>query len=233
MRRRRARVCAPLLSLASVAAAVASCGSESAARADDASVVRDPNAPTTLPITDGANAVPAPATISYLQYGVAFTAELATAGAFCEDTQLDCILGSGGGIAVRVGWRNAGDWYIGGAYELSKQDPTKLMQLAILQQVRAEARRYFLRGNATQPFVAVAAGLAGYGNEWSISTFGPMGFVGAGLEWQVQNGPIVGVTLGYRPLFLQKFTDATGRDHGPGVAHIFGMELALEAREPL
>ncbi len=186
-----------------------------------------------LPVGDPAGTVPPPARLAYLQYGVAFTAELATGGAFCEDPQLDCILGSGGGIAGRAGWRGSGDWYFGGAYELSKQDPTKLYRLAILQQLRFEARRYWLHGKETQPVLALGIGLAGYGNEWGISTGGPVGFIGVGVESQVQNGPVLGFTIGYRPLFLVRFADETGHTHGPGIAHMFGIELALEARDPL
>ena len=186
-----------------------------------------------LPMGDLSAAGPPPARLAYLQYGVAFTAELATGGAFCEDPQLDCILGSGGGIAGRAGWRGSGDWYFGGAYELSKQDPTKLYRLAILQQLRFEARRYWFHGKDTQPVLALGAGLAGYGNEWGIATGGPVGFVGVGVESQVQNGPVLGFTVGYRPLFLVRFADETGHSHGPGFAHMFGIELALEARDPL
>ena len=178
-------------------------------------------------------AVPPPAKMTYLQYGIAFTAEFATGGVFCGDPQLDCILGSGGGIAGRFGWRSAGDWYLGGAYELSKQDPTKLYRLAILQQLRAEARHYWYRGKDTQPLVAMGAGLAGYGNEWSIATFGPTAFVGVGVESQLADGPVLGFLLGYRPIYLQKFSDTNNTSHGPGFAHMIAIDITLEARDPI
>ena len=170
---------------------------------------------------------------SYLQYGVAFAVEIATSGAFCEDPQLNCILGSGGGIAGRAGLRTGSDWYFGGAYELTSQDPTKLYRLAILQQVRAEARRYWFRGLDTQPFIAAGLGVAGYGNEWSVSTWGVSGFVGVGVESQSKSGPVIAATVGYRPLYLQSFLDTNGQSHGPGIAHMIALEVSLEAREPL
>jgi len=211
-----------------------------AASAEPPSVTVDPNA-AALPSSDFTGAVPPPPRITYLQYGVAFTAELATGlSAFCDDPQLDCILGSGGGIAGRVGWRNAGNWYLGGAYELTKQDPTKLMRLALLQQLRFEARRYDIfdfiyptRGYATQPVLVVSGGLAGYGNEFSITTWGGTAYAGLGVESQVQNGPIIAVTIGWRSLFLQRFTDTIGHDHGPGLANLIAIEVSLEARDAL
>jgi hypothetical protein len=55
-----------------------------------------------------------------IQYGVAFTVEdVAEPGPVCSDAGVPCILGSGGGIAARVGVRPVEDWYIGGAYEFS------------------------------------------------------------------------------------------------------------------
>jgi hypothetical protein len=175
--------------------------------------------------------VPPAPRLRYLQTGVAFTAELAAGGAFCDDPQLNCILGSGGGIAGRVGVR-AADWYWGGALEISKQDPTKLYRLAILKQVRFEARRYWLRGKDTQPLLALGAGLAGYGNEADFSTWGPGAFIGGGVESQVSDGPVIGFILGYRPLYLFRFDDTTGNSHGPGFAHMLALELTLEGRDP-
>ena len=179
-----------------------------------------------------AASAPPPARMTYLQYGIAFTAEFATGGAFCDDPQLNCILGSGGGIAGRIGWRSAGDWYFGGAYELSKQDPTKLYRLAILQQLRAEARHYWWRGKDTQPLVAMGAGLAGYGNEWGIATWGPTAFAGAGVESQLADGPVLGFIIGYRPIYFWRFDDTNQQSHGPGFAHMLGIDITLEARDP-
>jgi hypothetical protein len=241
-----------------LACAIASCAFSTAARADEPKAAPTPRddastrarpptvngaGTTTLALDDNltppdvevpvAGAVLPPPQLTYVQFGVAFTAEFATEGTFCEDAQLNCILGPGGGIAGRVGWRGAGDWYFGGAYELSKQDPTKLFRLAILQQLRAEARRYFWHGLDTQPVIVVGAGLAGYGNEWAITTWGPCGFVGVGVETQSKSGPVIGMTLGYRPIYLQEFKDSSGQSHGPGIAHMVALELSLEAREPL
>ena len=176
-----------------------------------------------------------PSKTTFLQYGVAFTAEFATPGSFCRDPQLDCVLGSGGGIAGRAGWRSAGPWYFGGAYELSKQDPTKLYQLAILQQLRGEVRYYIDTGRDIEPFASAGVGLAGYGNEWAISTWGPEAFAALGLEVQTSSGPLIGFAVGYRPIWLQQLTVSSGGDQsrGPGFAHMIGIDLTLEARDPL
>jgi hypothetical protein len=179
---------------------------------------------------------PPPAKGAFIQYGVAFTGEvMASHGPVCtDDPGTPCILGSGGGIAGRVGWRSAAaEWYFGGAYELSKHDPNKLYRLAILQQLRAEARRYFASGRDTQPFVMLGAGVAGYGNEWSIGTWGPTAFFGGGVEIQLKGGPLVNITLGYRPLYLKAFVDSSTLSHDAGIAHFVGFEVAVEARDLL
>jgi hypothetical protein len=83
---------------------------------------------------------PPPTTIVYFQYGVALAAEIVSSpGPICDTPAAPCILGPGGGIAVRAGFRGAGPIYLGGAYELTKQDPSKLYRIALLQRVRAEA----------------------------------------------------------------------------------------------
>ena len=108
-------------------------------------------------------------------------------------SRVPCILGPGGGVAVRVGWRGTGALYFGGAYELSKQDPNKLLRLAILQQARAEGRYYFVSGRDTEPYLSAGSGVAGYGNEWGVDTWGPAAFVGLGVETQITRRTVVGV----------------------------------------
>jgi hypothetical protein len=185
-------------------------------------------------LLDLQNAPPPPTTVVFLQYGVALTAEVvAAAGPICDNTGVPCILGPGGGVAVRVGRRSAGALYFGGAYELSKQDPNKLLRLAILQQARAESRYYFVSGRLTEPYLAAGLGVAGYGNEWGIDTWGPAGFLGFGIETQVTRRTVVGVALAYRLLYFQRFRDTTGADRSAGVAQMFGLDFVLEQRDPI
>jgi hypothetical protein len=175
---------------------------------------------------------PPPQAIRYLQYGVAFTVEFAAAtGNFCVDPALDCVLGSGGGIAGHLGWRGAGRWYTGLALEISKQDPTKLLRLAFLKQVRFEARYYLDVSKDTQPFLAGGIGFAGYGDEWAISTFGPAAFLGGGIETQVSSNAVVSIALGYRPMFLSDLS-LPGVSANAGFAHMLALELAVEGKDP-
>lgn len=180
---------------------------------------------------------PLPPKLTYLQYGVAVVAEFAAdTTPFCidPDPSSNCVLGSGGGVAMRAGWRSAGHWYFGGAYELTKQDPSQLYRLAILQQLRGEARYYLENKLDVTPFAAVGLGVAGYGNEWSIATWGPAGLVGGGAEIQFESGPVLGVALGWRPLFLKSFEVSAGDgQRGPGFAHMVALEITLEVRDPL
>jgi hypothetical protein len=141
-------------------------------------------------------------------------------------------LGSGAGVAIRVGLRTAGPWYFGGAYELSKQDPDKLYRLAILQQLRFEARYYIDTGRDVQPVFIGSAGVTGYGNEWGVDTFGPLVSIGAGAEAQISRTTVVGVYLAYRAMYLKGFNDPTHTDRSAGVAQLLALEFDLGARDP-
>jgi hypothetical protein len=178
--------------------------------------------------------VPPPTGNTFAQYGVAFTTEVvATPGRMCSSPMNPCILGSGGGIVFpRIGWRDAGPWYIGGAYELSKQDANTLYRLAILQQLRGEARYYFLSGQILTPFVGASAGVAGYGDEWALDTFGPEGAVTLGVEAQVSRGTVVGLALNYRAMYFHPFVDSSGAARDGSVAQLWGLDIQLEVRDP-
>ncbi|AKV03057.1 hypothetical protein AKJ09_09720 [Labilithrix luteola] len=190
--------------------------------------------PISRTIQDFERAPPPPTNVVYLQYGVAFTAEvLSSAGAICSNTTVPCILGTGGGITIRAGWRGTGSLYIGGAYALSKQDPNKLLRLAILQQARAEGRYYLMTGRDTEPYLMLGLGVAGYGNEWSVDTYGPAASLGAGIEAQVTRRTVVGVAVGYRVLHFNSFTDTSGADREAGIAQFVGLDLVLEQRDPI
>ena len=174
---------------------------------------------------------PPPSHLVYFQYGVAFNSEsVLSAGGICNAAGTPCILGSGGGITIRGGWRNSGSLYFGFAYELTKQDPNKLYRIALLQQARAEGRYYFTTARVTEPYLSGSLGLSGYGNQWSIDTWGPGGSLGAGIEYQVSRTTVVGISLDYRLLWFNRFTDTAGTNRDPGVAQLLGLNLVLEQR---
>ncbi len=169
---------------------------------------------------------------AFIQFGVAFTVEdVLSAGPICSADP--CILGSGGGIAGRIGWRPTERFYIGGTYEVTKQDPYKLYLLGVLQQLRAEARNYFPTGKRTTPFVFAGAGIAGYGDEWAIDTWGPSVTAGAGLEVELSGGSLFDLSLLYRPIYLRAFVDSSTMSHDAGIAQFLGLELAVEAQDAL
>lgn len=214
-------------------------GATPAPSAPVTSVATTPAAPEAAPgikpsVIDPEKALPPPINVVYFQYGVALTAEVVSAaGPICDNVTVPCILGPGGGIAVRAGWRGAGPLYLGGAYEFSKQDPNKLLRLAILQQLRAEGRYYFVSGRETEPYVSAGLGAAGYGNEWTVDTWGPAGFLGLGVEAQLTRRTVVGVALAYRLLYFQSFVDSSGSPRDSGAAQLVGLDLVLEQREPI
>jgi hypothetical protein len=179
-------------------------------------------------------AAPPPPSVVYFQYGVAFTTEqVLSPGPICDNANIPCVLGAGGGIVVRGGWRSNGPLYIGAAYELTKQDPNKLYRIALLQQARAEGRYYFTTARVTEPYATVGAGVSGYGNEWAIDTWGPGGSVGAGVEYQITRRTVVGLALNYRLLWFSRFTDTAGAARAAGFAQLLGLDLVLEQRDAI
>lgn len=190
--------------------------------------------PAARPLVDLEKAPPPPTNVVYLQYGVAFTADFISApGPICDNVTVPCILGNGGGLTMRMGWRGSGPLYLGGAYEVAKLDPNKLYRLALLQQLRFETRYYLASGRATDPYLLGSAGVAGYGNEWGVDTFGPAGGLGAGIETQITRRTVVGVALAYRMFWMKSFRDTSGADRDSGIAQLVGLDLVLEQRDPI
>jgi hypothetical protein len=184
---------------------------------------------------------PPPISSHYLQYGVGLTGEtVASPGQVCPrgENALPCILGDGGGLLIRVGYRSRGPWYIGGAYEFSRQDSANLLRLPILQQLRAELRVHLTRVTRLSPYLAASLGGTIYGNEWGLDTWGGVSGVGAGLAFQVTPSIVLNIALNYRQLFLHRWTDGAGAERGIGpldfgLAHIVASEFGFEIREPL
>jgi hypothetical protein len=174
-----------------------------------------------------------------LQFGVAFAAEtIASPGDVCPPSgTAPCILGSGGGVAIRVGYRAGDPWYLGGAYEFSRHESSSVLRLAILQQLRAEARYYFDYGDRATGFVAAGFGGHLYGSEWGAVTGGALGMAGGGVELQLSPKTMIGGAVLYRALVPRAFTDTAGQRRadgllGFGFAHVIGLELTLEVRDP-
>jgi hypothetical protein len=169
----------------------------------------------------------------HFQYGAGLTAEmLASAGAVCSDTpEAPCVVGSGGGLAVRFGYRYHAPFFFGAVYECSKLDAHKAVVLPILQQMRAEVRYYIPGLLPHSPFLVLGGGAAGYGNEWSVQTFGGMLLGGAGVEWLLSETTALTTTLTYRPMLLKAWVDPTGQSRPSGVISFVGIEVSVEQRQ--
>ena len=175
-----------------------------------------------------------------LQVGFAFVGEnVASAGDVCPpDSTIPCILGSGGGMLVRIGYRASRSWFIGGAYEFTRHESANLLRLPILQQGRAEGRYYFDRGERTTGYLSAGAGVHLYGSDWAASAWGGVAQVGAGVEFELSPNTVVGCALVYRALIEKAWTDGAGERRsdavlGFGLAHLIGLEFALEVRDPV
>ncbi len=175
-----------------------------------------------------------------MQYGVSFATETALSpGATCPDPEAapvppkPCILGSGGGLAIRGGYRNPGPWYIGGAYEFTKMDSSNLYRLGIFQQLRAEMRYMPDIGYRASPYLQWGAGAVFYGNEWGAETGGGLLFAGFGVEIELSRLAVAGLGLVYRPTLLAAWKDTAGQERPLGVAQFIGVDLILEVRSVL
>jgi len=171
----------------------------------------------------------------YVQYGAALTAELlASAGAICpSNATVPCVIGSGGGLAVRAGYRFHAPFYVGGAYEFSKQDAHKSIYLAILQQMRAEARYFLPVSGSYIPFLAAGGGVVGYGSEWSLQTVGATAFLGLGVELELSRTSVMAFIVSYRPILLTTWKDSALQERPTGVLSMVSLEVALEQRNPV
>lgn len=177
---------------------------------------------------------PLPSSVDFLQYGAAYIVESqASVGAICASgVETPCIFGSGGGLAIRAGYRDHSGWYLGGAYQVSKHASGNLLRLSTLQQVRAEGRWSLTRGQRLSPYLWLGAGLAAYGDEWSVATYGPLGILGVGVEFELAPQVFVGLSPSYRLITLQRFRDGEWRSP-LGLAHFLSFEVTLEARRAL
>jgi hypothetical protein len=183
---------------------------------------------------------PPPLHVEYAQYGVAFAVEsVISPGATCPNPDTapikpkPCILGSGGGLTIRGGYRYPGPWYIGGAYEFTKMDSSNLYRLGIFQQLRAEMRFQPDVGYRASPYVQWGLGGVAYGNEWGIETGGGQLFAGVGIEIEVSRLAVVGIGIVYRPTLLASWKDTAGQERPLGVAQFLGVDLILEVRTVL
>jgi len=174
---------------------------------------------------------PPPLHVEYAQYGVALTATMPlSTGATCSSANPPCILGAGGGLAIRGGFRSSGPWYIGGAYEFTKMDSGNLYRLGIFQQLRFEMRYLPDTGYRTAPFMTWGVGGLAYGNEWGVETGGALLFFGGGIEVQISRVALLGLALLYRPALIAGWIDTAGIERPLGLAQFLGIELQLELR---
>jgi hypothetical protein len=172
--------------------------------------------------------------VEYAQYGVGILALVnMAAGASCSGAKpsgAPCILGSGGGVVVRGGYRAPGSFYYGGGYSFAKMDSSNLFRLGIFQQLWAEMRYLPDFGYRAAPYATWGLGGVTYGNEWGVETGGAMIFGGGGVSFQVSRVAVVGLGATYRPTVLVRWTDTAGIMRPTGVAHFLGLELQLELR---
>lgn len=182
---------------------------------------------------------PPPTSVEYLQYGVSLhTLTLLESGDVCPGDPSKCILGSGGGLGLRMGYRSRGPLYLGATFQLSRLNSSNLLRLAILQSLTVDGRYYLDRGDRLTPYLLTGLGGAIYGNEFSATTAGVALSLGFGVEYQISERTVVTLLPVYQPILFRRFTDALDRTlaNGPlgfGLAHWLAVQVVIEARDPL
>lgn len=187
------------------------------------------------PAKKGEVARPPPLHVEYVQYGVAIVFENdINAGAVCSSAgSAPCILGGAGGLAIRGGYRSAGPWYIGGAYQFAKMDSSNLYRLGIFQQLRVEMRYLPDLGTRTAPYGSWGIGALAYGNEWGAQTGGGLLFGGLGVEIELSRTALIGFGAVYRAMLIAGWTDTAGTIRETGVAQFWGAEFQFELRSEI
>ncbi len=185
--------------------------------------------------TTGEVVRPPPLHVEYIQYGVAIVFENdINTGAVCSSAgSAPCILGGAGGLAIRGGYRSAGPWYIGGAYQFAKMDSSNLYRLGIFQQLRVEMRYLPDLGTRTAPYGSWGIGALTYGNEWGVETGGGLLFGGLGVEVELSRTALIGFGAVYRAMLVAGWTDTAGTIRETGVAQFWGAEFLFELRSEI
>ncbi len=170
-----------------------------------------------------------------MQYGIGLGGDAnLTSGRICPPGAFTpCILGSGGGLAIRGGYRPSGPWYFGGAYQFAKLDSNNQYRLAIFQQLRGEMRYFIDFGSRVTPYVQWGVGGVWYGNEWGASTGGAAVQGGGGMEFEITRFALVGLDIAYVPVLLAGYTDTTGQKRETGISQFMRFELTIELRTEL
>ncbi|MBK9260468.1 MAG: hypothetical protein IPM54_11620 [Polyangiaceae bacterium] len=180
---------------------------------------------------------PPPLHVEYVQYGIAIVFENdINPGAVCSSpgsANAPCILGGAGGLAIRGGYRSAGPWYIGGAYQFAKMDSSNLYRLGIFQQLRLEMRYLPDLGTRTAPYGSWGIGALAYGNEWGVETGGGLLFGGLGVEVEISRTALIGFGAVYRAMLMAGWTDTAGTIRETGVAQFWGAEFQFELRSEI
>lgn len=227
-------------------AALAFASEASAVETDDLAAQKQPDVPPPQtraaasappdPVDEAPDeAQPSPLEVDYAQYGVALATEIPIEpGGICpDDASSPCIIGLGGGPVLRGGYRPAGPWYVGGAYQFSKLDSNNIYRLGILQQLRAEMRYVVSTGTRIWPYATWGLGGMVYGNEFSVQTGGATALAGLGLELEITRFAVVGLNTSYQPMLFAEFVDSAKQERDTGVAHYVHMELVIELKSEL
>jgi hypothetical protein len=168
----------------------------------------------------------------FVQYGVGFVADTVVShGPICRDVRTPCIFGDGAGVVANFGVALQRAWYVGGAYELTRRDPSKLYRLATLQELRVEVRRYQDTGKDLRGFLQLGLGANVYGDLWGVDTYGPQVQASIGAELELSRRSMLVISLDYRVAGFVTFRDSTNTVRDAGAAQMLGIRVSLEGRE--
>lgn len=180
---------------------------------------------------------PPPSSARYLSYSIGLDVEsLLATGTFCPTRAKErCVLGNGAGLSLGTAYRTP-NYSLGGVYEVTFHTSNNIYQRGVLQQLRGEWRlrpQFALFTDTINGFIGAGAGVATYGDNWSIATLGAAGHLTLGAEIDFNVKVTMVFNLTYRAMYFRGFDDASGQHRPTSLVHMLGIHIGVELNDPL
>lgn len=130
-------------------------------------------------------------------------------GALCPSAA-ECVYSNGGGVGGHVERRWPSGPAVGLAYELGFVNSNGVFELGLIQELRGQAKYYFLPRSLVHPFVGGGVGAVIFGDTFRVATAGVSVTAIVGLELELTELLSAFVTLPVRAIRFAPFT--AGRD---------------------
>lgn len=169
--------------------------------------------------------------VPYGAYGISVGARIvAASGSLCPDREgVTCVLGTGGGFALRASRRWPTGLGIEGGYEVFAHNTGDLYDPGLVQALFASARAEVATAGRVRPFGRAGIVLAALGDSFAPDTAGAGLDVAGGLEVELSQVLAISVAGTTRALWFLPFEtqDGVGRSDGGVPTLLLGIEVGL------